>query len=230
VPLSAVPVQASERKMRSAYLALIAAFADLPLSTAARFELAELLRDRNEFDQAIKLFREAIDKEPPPELTEKIHPALGATLAAKGNPKAALTQFRAVNRNLKGPLAGQIEYRVAECLLQMGDPPPVHDGLRGFLLDRPDQVAIEQDRVTPAPTCHALAVGPGDGAVADAGNDGVADPLAEDDLAVTETGSPVRSEQQAVAVIVGHWYCLLCGSMNSRMGQGKQKGGKCWMR
>src|SRR5262249_26506923 len=100
VPLSAVAVQASEPKMRSAYLALVAAFPDLPLSTFARFELAELLRERNEFDQAIKLLREAIDKEPPPELTEKIRVSLGATLAAKGDPKAAVAQFRALVRNV----------------------------------------------------------------------------------------------------------------------------------
>jgi TolA-binding protein len=122
VPLSAIAVQPSEPKMRSAYQAFFAAFPDLPLSTNARFELAELLNERNDFDQAIKLFRETFDKEPPPELTEKIRVCLGAALAAKGDPKAALAQFRAPIRNVKGPLGGQIEYRVAECLLQMGDP------------------------------------------------------------------------------------------------------------
>jgi TolA-binding protein len=122
VPLSAIAVQPSEPKMRSAYLAFFEAFPDLPLSTNARFELAELLVQRNELDQAIKLLREAIDKEPTPEMTVQIRVALGAALVAKGDLKAAMTQFRLPIRDVKGPLGGQIEYRVAECMLQMGDP------------------------------------------------------------------------------------------------------------
>ena len=52
--------------------ALIEAFPDLAVNADARFELAELLSHRGEHEEAIKLLKQAFDKEPPPELTDKI--------------------------------------------------------------------------------------------------------------------------------------------------------------
>src|SRR5258708_5432627 len=58
------PVQPSEQKARAAYQNLVANFNDSLLSIDARFELAELFADRDEFDPAIKLLKEANDVEP----------------------------------------------------------------------------------------------------------------------------------------------------------------------
>jgi TolA-binding protein len=121
VPLTDVPLQPAEQKARGDYRALIDSFADLPLASDARFELAELHADRNDQDTAIKLLREAIDKEPSPELTEKVRVRLGACLAAKGDNKAALGQFAAVYGNAKSKYAGQAYYRAGECQLALGE-------------------------------------------------------------------------------------------------------------
>src|SRR5262249_10242358 len=58
VPLKDIPLQASEKKARGQYQNLIAGFADLPLAVDARFELAELLSDRREYTEALKLLSE----------------------------------------------------------------------------------------------------------------------------------------------------------------------------
>ena len=126
VPLSAAPIQPSEQKARGQYQALIAAFPDLPLSYESRFELAELFGERAEHDAAVKLLTEALDKvldqtPPPVELIEKIRLRLGASLVAKKDFKAALTQFDAVAQNPKSTLAGQAHYRAGECLFQQGE-------------------------------------------------------------------------------------------------------------
>jgi TolA-binding protein len=121
VPPAEVPLQPSEQKARGDYQALIASFPDLPLAGDARFELAELYAERNDHDTAIRMLREALDKEPPPELGDKVRLRLGAALAAKGDNKAALAQFTAVAANPKGPLAAQASYRAGECLMAQGD-------------------------------------------------------------------------------------------------------------
>jgi TolA-binding protein len=122
VPLADVPPQPSEQKARADYRALIESFPDLPLAGDARFELAELQADRNDHDTAIKMLRELLDKEPPPELTDKVRLRLGACLAAKRDNKAALGQFAAVYANAKSPYAGQAYYRAGECQLALGEP------------------------------------------------------------------------------------------------------------
>jgi TolA-binding protein len=117
VPLAKVPFQPQEKKAQAAYQALVAAFPDAPLATDARFELAELYADRDQHEDAIKLLSEGLDREPPPDLTEKIRLRLGAIHAAKGNIKSALAQFDAVAANPKSPLLAQAHYRAGECLI-----------------------------------------------------------------------------------------------------------------
>jgi TolA-binding protein len=121
VPLSAVPVQPAETKTRALYQNLIAAFPDLTQSIDARFELAELFSDRGEHDAAVKLLQEALDREPGPELTEKVRLRLGACLEAKGSTKAALAHFEMVASNEKSPLRAQAVYRAGECHLHIKD-------------------------------------------------------------------------------------------------------------
>jgi TolA-binding protein len=121
VALADVPLQPAEQKARADYRALLESFPEMVLAGDARFELAELHADRNDHDTAIKMLREALDKEPPPELTEKVRVRLGACLAAKGDNKAALAQFSAVYANAKSPFAAQAYYRAGECQLALGD-------------------------------------------------------------------------------------------------------------
>ncbi len=84
------------KKATAAYQALIDDFADLPLACPARLELAELLVERHEFGPVAQLLTDALDKEPTPELTEKIRLFLGATHSFKNNFKGAQSQFEAV--------------------------------------------------------------------------------------------------------------------------------------
>jgi TolA-binding protein len=121
VPTADVPLQPSEQKARADYRALIDSFPEIALAGEARFELAELHAERNDHDAAIKMLREALDKEPPAELTDKVRIRLGASLAAKGDNKAALGQFAAVYGNAKSPLAGQAYYRAGECQIALGE-------------------------------------------------------------------------------------------------------------
>ena len=118
VALDKVPLQASEKKARDLYKTLIDQAGDLPIATEARFELAELLADRNENDPALQLLMDVLDKEPSPEMTEKSRLRMGSIQAAKGNLKAALAQFDAVASNKKSPLLGWAQYRAGEALIQ----------------------------------------------------------------------------------------------------------------
>jgi TolA-binding protein len=121
VPLNAVPEQPAEKKAKAQYQAIIDGFTDLPLATEARFELAELYLMRTDFDGALKLLNEGLDREPPAELTDKIRLRLGENYLAKGDMENALNQFNLVAGNPKSPLAGHAHYRSGECLMQMKD-------------------------------------------------------------------------------------------------------------
>ena len=110
------------------YAAHVANFNDTLLGIDARFELAELLADRDEFDAAIKLLKEANDVEPrgdkmpTPELVDRIRIRLGSCLAAKKDFDAALGYFDAVGNNPKSPLVAQGLYRAGEVLIAKGEP------------------------------------------------------------------------------------------------------------
>jgi TolA-binding protein len=122
IPLKSVPLQPSEQKARAQYQAAYSALPeqpDLALAWDARFELAEMLALREEFDPALKLLKDAMVKELSPELTDKIRIRLAVCLAAKGDAKAALTYLDPVAQNPKSPLVAQAHYRAGECQLQM---------------------------------------------------------------------------------------------------------------
>lgn len=120
VPLDKVPLQPSEKKARSAYQSLIAEYADSPEAMVARLELGEVHLQRDELPAAVKLFNDALDKEPPAELTSRLRVRLGATLFDQGDFKRAMAHFDAVAGKADDPLAGQAHYRAAECLLRLG--------------------------------------------------------------------------------------------------------------
>jgi TolA-binding protein len=120
-----------------AYTKLLAEFPDLAIAVEARLELAELLTDTNKADDAVKLLREALDKETsdkptPPETLERVRLRLGAALFAKKDYAAAQGQFDAVAQNQKGPHLGQALYRSAECLLMQGKAQEAADKLKVF--------------------------------------------------------------------------------------------------
>ncbi len=121
VPLSAIPLQPSETAARTHYQALLQAFPDLPIRADVCLELAELFAERGEHDSAIKLLREALDKEPGPEVTDKVRVRLGDCLLSKGDTKGALVQFNAVVANPKSSQLAEALYRSAECFLLAGD-------------------------------------------------------------------------------------------------------------
>jgi TolA-binding protein len=117
VPLAKVDVQPSEKKARALYQELIDAFPDLPLANRCRLELAEHHAARDDFAPAIKLLKDGLDREPAPELSDRLRLRLGACLSAQGNAKAALTQFEAVARNPEGEFAAHARYLAADNLL-----------------------------------------------------------------------------------------------------------------
>src|SRR5262249_11961563 len=95
---------------------------DLALAWEARFELAELLAQREEHDAAVKILKEALVKELAPELTDKVRLRLGACLAARGDPKSALAYFEPIAANPKGLYVAQAHCRAGECYLQLEQP------------------------------------------------------------------------------------------------------------
>lgn len=108
----------------AAYTALLSQFPDLMLSVEARLELAEVLAEKKP-DDAIKLLREAIDKEPTdkptsPETLDRVRIRLGVLLFDKKDYAAAQGQFDAVGNNDKSPQRPHGLYRSAECLLALG--------------------------------------------------------------------------------------------------------------
>ena len=127
VARSEVPIQPSEQKVRTAYQNQISNFNDTLLSVDARFELAEMLAERDEFDAAIKMLKEANDVEPrgdklpTAELLDKIRIRLGVCFAGKKEWDVALGYFDAVANNPKSPLVAQGLYRAGEVYLAKGD-------------------------------------------------------------------------------------------------------------
>ena len=110
-----------------AYTKLLAQFPDLALAVEARLELAELLTEKGKPDDAIKLLKEAIDKEPtdkptPPETIDRIRIRLGVALFEKKDFAAAQGQFDAVGNNEKSPQRAHGLYRSAECALALNKP------------------------------------------------------------------------------------------------------------
>jgi tetratricopeptide (TPR) repeat protein len=120
VPLSKVAWQPSELKLRALYESLLAAFPDLPLAIEARLELAELLALREDYPAAIKLLDEALDKEPPADMTDRLHLSLGMCHTARGDFKTAQRQFEAIAGKLEEPLTAQAHFRAGDSLVRQG--------------------------------------------------------------------------------------------------------------
>lgn len=106
------------------YTALLTQFPDLALAVEARLELAEVLTEKKP-DDAIKLLKESLDKEPtdkptPAETIDRVRIRLGAALYEKKDYAAAQGQFDAVGNNEKSPHRAHGLYRSGEALLAQG--------------------------------------------------------------------------------------------------------------
>jgi tetratricopeptide (TPR) repeat protein len=121
IALASIPIQPAETKARQHYQAVIAAGADAPLANDARLELAEMHATRAEHDPALALLNQALDKDPTPELTERIQMRFGACLVAKGDLTSAAARFELVAANEKSPLAPEARFRAGECQLLKQD-------------------------------------------------------------------------------------------------------------
>jgi TolA-binding protein len=118
ISLTQLPPRPAEAKVRARYRALIDAYGDTPLSLEARLELAEYLAERDEYGAAIKVLVDALDREPTPEMTDKVRLLLGTCHAAKGNHKQALAQFEILGQNLKSKLAPEAKLRAGEVYME----------------------------------------------------------------------------------------------------------------
>lgn len=109
-----------------AYTKLLEQFGDLSLAVEGRLELAELISEKKP-DDAIKLLKDAIDKEAtdkptPPETIDRVRIRLGAAYFDKKDYATAQGQFDAVGNNDKSLQRAHGLYRSAECLLALGKP------------------------------------------------------------------------------------------------------------
>ncbi len=129
---AALPLQPSEQKARDQYKAIIAAAPDSSLANQARLELAEVLADRNEVDPAIDLLAAAMDKDPSPELAEKLRCRLAACHLVKGNAKIALPIIEAVANKKDSAMAPQARFLAGEAFIQMQEWPKAVERLQPF--------------------------------------------------------------------------------------------------
>jgi TolA-binding protein len=120
VPLEEVPLQPSEKAARKHYEELFNAFPDLPLTAGARLELAELEFQRGRHASAVEILEQALEKEPPEELADRVRLRLGECILARGDARAALAQFKTVMERQGSPHAPRGRLRAAEVLVRLG--------------------------------------------------------------------------------------------------------------
>ncbi|MFM7150444.1 MAG: tetratricopeptide repeat protein, partial [Gemmataceae bacterium] len=141
ITVQELPVQPAEEQSKARYEEMIQALPEQPLTMEARFELAEMLSRRNRHDEAVKLLQTTLEgeKEPSPELAEKIRLRLASCLLERGAARklasakpgpgvaeqarkdieAALEQLQPITANEKSVLLGQALYREGECQLHL---------------------------------------------------------------------------------------------------------------
>lgn len=124
IPLSQVPVQPDEQRVRAVYLLAIAAAPEAPLANVARVELAEYLAARGGHDAALELLTDAMERSPTDDLLNRIRIRLAASLLARGEPagiKAALTHAQAVSKSFGSPFRGEGYFYLGEAHAALRD-------------------------------------------------------------------------------------------------------------
>lgn len=139
VPLSAIPIQPSETAALNEYRLLIAAAPEKTLAVQARIESAEMLSERANYEPALQLLAEAMEKNPPLELVERIRLRLAVILLATNDPKTALTHLDAVIRNPASPFLAEARYLMGEAYIQQKDWPKAIEQLLALRDQQPLQ-------------------------------------------------------------------------------------------
>jgi len=121
IPLAAIPAQPSESVAQEQYKALLAAAPGKPLTPRVRLELAELLSQRGQNDQALEQLGAALEDSPPAELADRIHLRIGGCLLAKGDLKSALARAQAASKNGASIVAAEARYLEGEIHIRNKD-------------------------------------------------------------------------------------------------------------
>ncbi len=104
-----------------------------------RLELAELLAQRDQHEPAIKLLREAIDKEPAQEMIDRLQLRLANSYLAIDEVPEALRRFEVLGKDEKNPLAAEARARAGECYFRQQDWPHAVERLLPFRDQQPFQ-------------------------------------------------------------------------------------------
>jgi tetratricopeptide (TPR) repeat protein len=123
VSLADVPLQPAEKKARAAYEALITAQPDLlPQAAQARLELAEVRQQRGEpLAPVVAVLKQALDQEPPPDLSARLGLRLADCLFASGDAAAGQRQLDRVAALTDTALAPTARFRAAAWIANQGD-------------------------------------------------------------------------------------------------------------
>jgi TolA-binding protein len=118
LPASATPLAAAEKQARDDYQSAIKAAPASTLAAQSRYELADLLIARGEYDPALEQLAAALENGPAAETAERVKLRIAACCLAKGDAKNALAQAKGVLLNPKSALAPEARYLVGEALVQ----------------------------------------------------------------------------------------------------------------
>lgn len=122
-----LPLVRAQTSAFDVYKQLVTEFPETALAVEARLEWAEMLAERYDHEGAVKLLKDALDKEPSDqpvaaELLERIRLRLGASLFELKQFAPAAAQFDAVAANPKSERLAQAMYRAGEAHLAANDP------------------------------------------------------------------------------------------------------------
>jgi tetratricopeptide (TPR) repeat protein len=132
VPLTAVPLQASEKKVREMYAAMIAKGANARLAPVAKLQLAEVHAFREEFDKAAELLQDALGGVVPDDLADRLHVRLAACLIAQGDGDSAYGEVEPIAKNDKHPLWAEAKFLTGEALVAQKKHAPAVEHLKMF--------------------------------------------------------------------------------------------------
>jgi TolA-binding protein len=132
IPLTDIPIQPSEQKARDSYQRVIFAGPATALASQARFEMAELLSQRGQYDAALDLMATALENQPPKDLTQRIKIRVAAALLAKNSPEPALAQLRPILADKDTAMASEARYLAGEASILQKDWPKAIEMLIPF--------------------------------------------------------------------------------------------------
>lgn len=139
VPRKAVPLQPADQKSRALYQALLGTLPRSPLAAEARLELADLCRERGEYDAALAILKQGLDPKKMDGSAGALRVRLAECRLEKGEARAALRDFDELAKELDGPLAAEARLGAGECCLRLDD----GEGATTRLLPFRDEPALQ---------------------------------------------------------------------------------------